>query len=119
MKFIINDDGAPDIPEGLLQNHEEGKVIFFCGAGISYDAGLPGFKKLVENIYSNLGCSYNQFQKEAIKKDQLDLAIALLEKESVYDKKNIKNEIYKLLSSPIINNDTVTLHKALLELSMT
>lgn len=119
MKFIINDEGAPDIPEGLLQKHEDGKVIFFCGAGISYDAGLPGFKKLVENIYFNLGCTYNQFQKEAMNNNQLDLAITLLEKEYVYDKNKIKKEIYELLSAPKINNDTVTLHKALLELSMT
>ena len=119
MKFIINDEGAPDIPEELLQKHEDGKVIFFCGAGISYDAGLPGFKKLVENIYFNLGCTYNQFQKEAMNNNQFDLAITLLEKEYVYDKNKIKKEIYELLASPKVNNDTVTLHKALLELSMT
>lgn len=29
---------GPDIPERLLQIHEEGRVVFFCGAGISYPA---------------------------------------------------------------------------------
>ena len=44
MQFIKN---GPDIPERLLQQHEEGRVVFFCGAGISYPAGLPGFGDLV------------------------------------------------------------------------
>ena len=41
---------GPDIPERLLQAHEDGHVVFFCGAGISYRAGLPGFKGLTEQI---------------------------------------------------------------------
>ena len=48
MQFFKN---GPDIPERLLQAHEEGDVVFFCGAGISYPAGLPGFKELVEKLY--------------------------------------------------------------------
>ena len=48
MQFIPN---GPDIPNQLLQAHEEGRVAFFCGAGISYPAGLPGFKDLVDEIY--------------------------------------------------------------------
>ena len=48
MQFITN---GPDIPDALLQAHEEGHVVFFCGAGISYPAGLPDFKGLVEEIY--------------------------------------------------------------------
>ena len=38
MQFIVNG------PEALLQAHEEGKVAFFCGAGISYRVGLKDFK---------------------------------------------------------------------------
>jgi hypothetical protein len=38
MQFIAH---GPDIPDALLQAHEEGCVVFFCGAGISYPAGLP------------------------------------------------------------------------------
>ena len=37
MQFITN---GPDIPDVLLQAHEEGRVVFFCGAGISYPAVL-------------------------------------------------------------------------------
>ena len=52
MQFITN---GPDIPDALLQAHEEGRVVFFCGAGISYPAGLPGFKGLVDKIYRLIG----------------------------------------------------------------
>ena len=43
MQFVTN---GPDIPDALLQAHEEGRVVFFCGAGISAPAGLPLFQKL-------------------------------------------------------------------------
>lgn len=56
MQFIRN---GPDIPERLLQAHEDGRVVFFCGAGISYPAGLPGFGGLVEKLYSALAPTPN------------------------------------------------------------
>ena len=42
---------GPEIPDALLQAHEAGRVAFFCGAGISYPAGLPGFEGLVRQLY--------------------------------------------------------------------
>ena len=51
MQFFKN---GPDIPERLLQAHEDGGVVFFCGAGISYPAGLPGFEGLVDKLYGRL-----------------------------------------------------------------
>ncbi len=48
MRFVRN---GPDIPERLLQAHEDGRVVFFCGAGISYPARIPGFAGLVEKLY--------------------------------------------------------------------
>lgn len=38
MQFITN---GPDIPDALLQAHEDGRVVFFCGAGISYHLEQP------------------------------------------------------------------------------
>ncbi len=35
--FVKN---GPDIPDSLLQEHEEGRVVLFCGAGISVPAGI-------------------------------------------------------------------------------
>lgn len=33
MQLIQN---GPDIPDQLMQAHEEGRVVLFCGAGVSY-----------------------------------------------------------------------------------
>ena len=52
MQFVRH---GPDIPEGLLQAHEDGRVVFFCGAGISYPARLPGFKGLVQRLFPAVG----------------------------------------------------------------
>ena len=42
------------IPEELRQAHEDRKVVFFCGAGVSMPAGLPSFKGLVEQVLESL-----------------------------------------------------------------
>jgi hypothetical protein len=52
MQFVAD---GPDIPDSLLEAHGEGRVVFFCGAGISYPAGLPGFEGLVKEIYRRVG----------------------------------------------------------------
>ena len=76
MQFVKN---GPDIPEKLLQAHEEGKVVFFCGAGISFPAGLPGFGGLVWNLYEKMGVTPNAVQEQALKLEQFDTAVSLLE----------------------------------------
>ena len=79
MQFV---KGGPDIPEKLLQAHEDGKVAFFCGAGISYPARLPGFGGLVEALYEELRHPPNAVQRAAIKGKRFDTAIALLERDT-------------------------------------
>ena len=54
MQFVAR---GPDIPEMLLEEHERGRVVFFCGAGISYPAGLPNFSGLVLNSCNKLSHS--------------------------------------------------------------
>jgi len=41
---------GPDIPEELINAHADGRVVFFCGAGISVGAGYPLFWKLVDEL---------------------------------------------------------------------
>lgn len=77
MQFITN---GPDIPDALLQAHEEGRVVFFCGAGISYPAGLPGFKGLVEEIYRLIGTEFSNIESKAFERGQFDATLDLLER---------------------------------------
>ncbi len=55
MRFI---EHGPDIPDELLLALDEGKVMFFCGAGVSQaKAELPGFLDLAETVLKDLGAS--------------------------------------------------------------
>jgi len=76
VQFIAD---GPDIPNELLQAHEEGRVVFFCGAGISYPAGLPGFGGLVECIYDKTGTVPTPLEDKAFKNSQFDATLNLLE----------------------------------------
>ena len=51
MQFLVN---GPDIPDALLRPYKEGRVVFFCGARVSYPAGLPMFRGLVDEIYKHV-----------------------------------------------------------------
>ena len=75
--FVAN---GPDIPEHLLQEHEDGNVVFFCGAGISIPAGLPDFKGLVDSIYEQLGTPKQPAEAEAYNKGQYDATLHQLER---------------------------------------
>ncbi|WDO01513.1 hypothetical protein C3Y05_018020 [Aeromonas allosaccharophila] len=77
MQFLPH---GPDIPDSLLQAQEEGRVVFFCGTGISYPAGLPGFKGLVEQIYQQNGTDLSEIEREAFKRGQYDATLDLLER---------------------------------------
>lgn len=77
MQFVTN---GPDIPESLLQAHEEGRVVFFCGAGISYPARLPGFEGLVKEIYRLNGTKPSELEQAALDRGQYDATLDLLER---------------------------------------
>lgn len=76
MQFVAD---GPDIPQSLLEAHEEGRVVFFCGAGISYPA-MPTFQGLVDAIYENLGEHPSSMETAAYKRDQFDATLDLLER---------------------------------------
>ncbi len=55
MRFLEN---GPSIPDELLNARDEGRVVFFCGAGVSRArAGLPDFFGLAEAVIRKLGVS--------------------------------------------------------------
>ena len=114
MQFIKN---GPDIPERLLQAHEEGRVVFFCGAGISFPAKLPSFAGLVKRLYQTLGEEPDSTQKAAIKARQFDTAISLLETSIVGGREKVRQELESILNPDLRAKNATSTHEALLTLS--
>lgn len=116
MQFIRT---GPEIPEQLLQLHEEGRVVFFCGAGISGPAGLPGFSGLVRQLLDELGVSADAVQQTAIDAGQFDSAIGLLERGIVGGRGAVRQAIAKILTPGALTREATATHSALLDLSRT
>ena len=113
MQFVR---GGPDVPERLLQSHEDGRVVFFCGAGISYPAGLPGFAGLVDDLYSRLEITPNAVQAAAIKAKRYDTAVGLLEGNIVGERRAVRQMIAKILQPDTSLHGATATHDALLML---
>ncbi len=116
MRFVRN---GPDIPERLLQAHEDGHVVLFCGAGISYPAGLPSFARLVDQLYGNLNIAPDAEQQAAIKTKRFDTAISLLENGVVGGREVVRTELARILAPNLDTIGVNATHKALLTLSQT
>src|ERR1019366_3442243 len=75
--------GGPDLPPELLQAQEDGQLVLFCGAGVSYPAGLPGFRGLVEQVYVRLNATMSDLERVEFEKSNYDRVFGLLEKRLV------------------------------------
>ncbi len=116
MQFTTN---GPDIPDALLQAHEEGRVVFFCGAGISYPAGLPGFKELVEQIYRLNGTvpSDSEIEHEAFKRGQFDATLDLLEQRLPGQRLAVRRALAQALQPKLRRKGATDTQAALLRLA--
>jgi NAD-dependent SIR2 family protein deacetylase len=103
----------------LLEAHEDGRVVFFCGAGISYPAGLPGFRGLVKDLYERLSWSPSVIEETAFAKGAYDTAIGLLENGIVGRRERVRQELARILTPDLSNPKTTATHEALLTLSLT
>jgi len=116
MQFVEN---GPDIPDALLQAHEEGRVVFFCGAGISYPAGLPLFKGLVEQVYEQLGTSQTPDEKAAFESWQFDLTLNRLERRYIGGRTAARQAVADKLQPKLDRQGATETHQALLRLART
>lgn len=114
MQFVRH---GPDIPERLLQAHEDGRVVFFCGAGISYPARLPGFSGLVNKLYQALSVTPNPVQQSAIKAGQFDTAIGLMEADVVGGRGKVRSALATILTPDLTAPNATATHEALLTLA--
>ncbi|MEE9216642.1 MAG: SIR2 family protein [Anaerolineales bacterium] len=97
------------IPEELRRAHEDGGVVFFCGAGVSMPAGLPSFKGLVEAVLADLlpkksmckSGSTEALAWQAIEYDKYDEALDILEspREGGYEPKDVRERVHNRLST--------------------
>lgn len=116
MQFITN---GPDIPERLLHAHEEGRVVFFCGAGVSRSAGLPDFRTLVgKRLYKELDELPSAIEEAAIKAGQYDTVIDLLEQPHriAGSREVVRQALSRLLTPKKLTPKSTATHEALLTL---
>lgn len=116
MQFVTN---GPDIPDSLLQAHEEGKVVFFCGAGISVPAGLPGFAALVDKIYDITGTHRDPIESSSFKAQQYDATLNLLEHRLPDGRMAMRKALVESLSRSRWPKKATDTHSALLRLAKT
>lgn len=114
MQFVAN---GPDIPDSLLQAHEEGRVVFFCGAGISYPAGLPGFKGLVDEVYQRVGTTRSDIEQDAYRRNQFDATLDLLERRLPGQRIAVRQALAQALEPKWRRRGALDTHAALLELA--
>lgn len=108
---------GPDIPDALLQAHEEGRVVFFCGAGISYPAGLPGFKGLVDEIYRLVGTTRDAIEQEAYDWNRFDATLDLLERRLPGQRLAVRTALANALQPNLRRKGATDTHASLLQLA--
>ncbi|WP_426172415.1 anti-phage defense-associated sirtuin Dsr1 [Pseudoduganella sp. R-34] len=113
MQFVVD---GPDIPDELLQAHEEGRVVFFCGAGISYPAGLKDFKGLVTDIYKLNGAEFDKLEQVAFDNCRYDATLDLLERRLPGQRRDVRQALANALQPKLRRKGAIDTHAALLRL---
>ena len=106
---------GPDVLERLLQAHEDGRLVLFCGAGVSGPAGLPGFATLVDQVF--LAFPPDPVQQAALEAKQFDKAIGLLEEGMLDGRNKVRRRLAEILTPSVTTRNATATHEALLTLS--
>ena len=117
---------GPTIPVRLMNELDNGRVVFFCGAGISAGEGseLPNFADLLDHVYEA-----NYLEPDAVEKEALDLeeevfenrrpnfdrALGLLERPKRLGPQILRRTVIDRLSKPPTGQ--LRTHEALITLS--
>lgn len=121
MRFLAD---GPNIPDELLEARDRGEVVFLCGAGVSYPAGMPDFLGLAQYVIQELGTLASALSREMLSvwdncevreaaRPSLDQIFNLLQME--YEASEIESLIAKRLRTR--PQTDVSTHKTILRLS--
>ena len=131
-------ENGPIIPVRLMNELDDERVVFFCGAGISRGGGsnLPSFVGLVQHVYQANHLEPDAVEREALDLDDkesidnlskekadrrrrpnLDKALDLLERPDRLGPEALRRSVIKCLSEP--PEDPLLTHEALIKLSRT
>ena len=117
MPELIKD--GPNIPISVMNELDDGRVVFFCGAGVSMGPGsnLPSFCSLVMHVYDANGLKPNQVERMAINEGEYDKALELLERPERLGVQKVRRTVVNRLCTPPTGQ--LVTHKALIKLSST
>lgn len=91
--------------------------MFFCGAGISYPAGLPSFKGLVNEIYRLNGTAPLAIEQGALDREQFDATLDLLERRLPGQRQDVRLALAKALEPQLVLPGATDAQAALLLLA--
>ncbi len=118
LHLMIYIPNGPDIPEKVEQDLSNDNLVFFCGAGISFQNGLPLFKGLVERVCQKLGIDREKepLLEKAHKKENYARMLDLIEGNQSFSvtKEKLRKKVIEILNQYKGKPD---IHKALLDLS--
>ena len=117
---------GPSIPAHLMNELDNGRVVFFCGAGISAGPGsdLPSFEDLVQHVYTVNHMDADAVEREALDSEEndpgrrqpkYDKALGLLERPERLGAQAVRHSVVERLSRP--PNGPLSIHEALIALS--
>lgn len=105
---------GPNIPEALLNAHADGTVVFFCGAGVSLDAGYPLFAGLVKELEKRNPVSSTPELQKAIKDGEYDFALSIIQRKLARNAIKLRRDTAEILSG---RPKTLKNHTSILRLS--
>lgn len=108
---------GPNVPVELLNQLEDDRVVFFCGAGVSMGGGsrLPLFRCLLCHVYQSNHIKPDDIEAEALKQSAYDKAFELLERPKRLGSQQLYTSVAARLSaSP---RGPLQMHRDLLALS--
>ena len=106
-QFVPN---GPVVPDTLVQDLEDDRVVIFCGAGISMGAGLPDYIGLVKHCYNEL--THPLPPDDSQEWHWPDRLLGSLE--SVFTAERVRETVRKKLNS---KPRSLVLHRAILRLA--